>query len=72
MQVPKEDKWKKYQYLRSLQLINYLSNTPKSFVIVFGSYGNFNWIIKALIGAKFNTKFRFSDAFYHCIKIYYD
>ena len=72
MQVPKEDKWKKYQYLRSFQLINYLSNTRESFVIVFGSYANFNRIIKALIGAKFNTKFRFNDAFYHCIKIHYD
>ena len=61
MQLPKEDKGKKYQYLRRFQLINYLSNTRKSFVIVFGSYGNFNWIIKALIGAKFNTKFRFKN-----------
>ena len=53
-------------------LINDLSNTRKSFVIVFGSYSNFNWIIKAVIGAKFNIKIRFNDAFYHCIKIYYD
>ena len=47
-------------------LINDLSNTRKSFVIVFGSYSSFNWIIKALIGAKFNIKFRFND-----VKIYY-
>ena len=40
-----------------------LKNTRKSFVIVFGSYSNFNWIIKALIGAKFNINFRFNDAF---------
>ena len=53
-------------------LINGLSNTRKSFVIVFGSYGNFNWMIKAIIGAKFNIKFRFNDAFYHCTKIYYN
>ena len=72
MQVPTEEKWKKHQYLRSFQLINYLLNTRKSFVILFGSYSNFNRIVKALIGAKFNTKFRFNDAFYHCIKIYYD
>ena len=47
-------------------LINDLSKTRKSLVIVFGSYGNFHWIIKALIGAKFNIKFRFND-----VKIYY-
>ena len=52
--------------VRIPEKLNDPSNTRKSFVIVFGSYSNFNWIIKALIGAKFNIKFRFND-----VKIYY-
>ena len=57
---------KKVPIPEKLSVKNDLSNTRKSFVIVFGSYSNFNWIIKALIGAKFNIKFRFND-----VKIYY-
>ena len=55
---------KKVPIPEKLSVKNDLSkNTRKSFVIVFGSYSNFNWIIKALIGAKFNINFRFIDAF---------
>ena len=54
---------KKVPIPEKLSVKNDLSNTRKSFVIVFGSYSNFNGIIKALIGAKFNINFRFNDAF---------
>ena len=54
---------KKVPIPEKLSVKNDLSNTRKSFVIAFGSYSNFNWIIKALIGAKFNINFRFNDAF---------